>query len=87
MAVPAAGIECWIIKFDPCVCFDYFSVVTSEALRPWGDMSISQLQQGTLAVAETECVCALCMCLSRSLKLALASSVAMVFPNREEPDQ
>ncbi len=36
MAVPAAGIEWLIIKFDLCVCFDYCSVLTSEAPRPWG---------------------------------------------------
>lgn len=87
MAVPAAAIECLIIKFDLCVCFDYCSVLTSEAPRPWGDMSIAQHWWGSLSAAAV-CVCALCvMCLLRSPRSALASAVTMVFPNREGPDQ
>ncbi|TNN44603.1 hypothetical protein EYF80_045205 [Liparis tanakae] len=33
---PAAAIECSVIKFDLCVCFDYCSVSTREVPRPWG---------------------------------------------------
>lgn len=48
-----------------CVCFDYSSVRTGEAPRPWGDMSIAQLWWGNSIAAAAVCVFVLlrvCVC-------------------------
>lgn len=61
VAVPAAGIECLIIKFDPCVCFDYCSVLTSEAPRPWGGGGGGDVNRLILVVNSSSIV-SVCVC-------------------------
>lgn len=84
VAVPAAAIECLIIKFDLCVCFDYCSVLTSEARRPWGDMSIAQHWWGSLSAAVAVCVCAprACFCCDRRGQL-LPAPLPWCFPTEK----
>ena len=64
MAVPAAGIEWLIINFDLCVCFDYCSVLTGGAPRPWGIQHVNRpilvgnsSDSSSLCVSVCECVC------------------------------
>lgn len=64
MVVPTAAIEFLIIKFDLCVCFDYFSVLTSEAPGPWG-ICQSPTLVGNTCSRKCVCLCFECMCLLR----------------------
>lgn len=61
----AAGIEWLIIKFDLCVYFDYCSLLTSEALWPWGIQYVNCLAlvgNSSSSSSSRVCVCALCIC-------------------------
>lgn len=83
VAVPAAGIEWLIIKFDLRVCFDYCSALTRGPRGRGGCVNRPTLVGNSSSV----CLCFVCLCLLRRPRSALASAVTMVFPDRDGPDQ